>query len=136
MQELINRIVERLGLDAGVAEKAIGIVLDFLKTEAPSEKIEPLLNALPGAQELLGKLSGELSSSNSDDGGLLSGALGGLVGGNNGIMGALSKLQAEGIDMTQARTLGQEIFNFAQENVGEDMINEVKESIPGLSQIL
>lgn len=133
MQELINRIVERLGVDTGSAENVVGIVLGFLKSEVPTEKIEPLLNALPGAEDLIAKI-GDVSSSASEGGGIL-GTLGGLMGGN-GIMDVLSKLQAEGLSMDQARTLGQEIFNFAQENAGEDVINDVKDAIPGLNQLL
>ncbi|MEM7621224.1 MAG: DUF2267 domain-containing protein [Pseudomonadota bacterium] len=134
MQELINRVVDRLGLDANIAEKCISIILNFLKTEVPAENINPVLEAIPGTHELLSKFKGTVE--NSDTGGdFLTGALGNLMGGN-GVLDTLSKLQAEGLDMEQARSLGQEIFNFAQETVGADMIDEVKKSIPGLNQVL
>ena len=39
MVELVDRIATSTGLDRTVAEKAIGIVLDFLSTEGPADKV-------------------------------------------------------------------------------------------------
>jgi hypothetical protein len=55
MDELIARLVADVGIDHTAAEKDVGIILDFLVKEAPTEKIKPLLTKLPGAETLLAK---------------------------------------------------------------------------------
>ena len=44
MDELIARLVADVGIDHTAAEKDVGIILDFLVKEAPTEKIKPLLD--------------------------------------------------------------------------------------------
>ena len=53
MDELIARLVADVGIDHTAAEKAVGIILDFLVKEAPSEKIKLVLAKLPGAETVL-----------------------------------------------------------------------------------
>ena len=48
MVELVDRIATSTGLDRTVAEKAIGIVLDFLSKEGPADKVSALLARLSG----------------------------------------------------------------------------------------
>jgi hypothetical protein len=49
MVELVDRIATSTGLDRAVAEKAFGIVLNFLSTEGPADKVSALLAQLPGS---------------------------------------------------------------------------------------
>jgi hypothetical protein len=49
MDELIDRIVAHLGVDRSVAEKAVGITLDFLIKEGHRIKVQTLVDRLPGA---------------------------------------------------------------------------------------
>ncbi|MGI9387854.1 MAG: DUF2267 domain-containing protein [Methyloligellaceae bacterium] len=132
MQDLINTIVSKLGIDGALAEKAIGIVLSMLKSEGPSDKVGELLSKLPGAEDLIDKAS--------DSGEGAGGGLGGLVasalGGGNPLMDTLSKLQSAGLDIDQAQKIGLEVLGFAKENAGEDLVKEVADSIPGLSQFI
>ena len=43
MDELIARLVADIGIDRAAAEKAVGIILDFLVKEGPADKVQPLL---------------------------------------------------------------------------------------------
>ena len=45
MDELVDRIVASVGVDRPVAEKAVGIILDFLVTEGPADKVGDLMKA-------------------------------------------------------------------------------------------
>ena len=45
MNELIERIVANVGLDTGAAEKAVGLILGFLKAEGPADEVAKLLAA-------------------------------------------------------------------------------------------
>ena len=51
MDELVDRIVAQVGVDRTVAEKAVGIIFDFLSKEGPADKVQALLDQLPGANE-------------------------------------------------------------------------------------
>src|SRR5487761_132149 len=50
MDELIGRLVAKAGIDNAVAEKAIGIILGFLRSEGPAEKVQSLIDNIPGAE--------------------------------------------------------------------------------------
>ncbi len=47
MDELLDRLVAKVGIDRGVAEKAVGIILAFLLKEGPSDKVQALINQMP-----------------------------------------------------------------------------------------
>ena len=40
MEELIARVTERTGLDAATAEKAIGLILAFLRKDGPPAEVD------------------------------------------------------------------------------------------------
>ena len=50
MDELIGRLAAKAGIDSAVAEKTIGIVLGFLRNEGPSDKVQALIDQIPGAE--------------------------------------------------------------------------------------
>lgn len=134
MQELIERLSSVIGVDASTAQNVIGIVLNLIKSKAQDEEFASLLSAFPGAQGILDNIS-DASNSSSGIGGLLSGAIGQLTG-EQDLMDAFTKLQAEGLDIDQAKTAGREILNFAREKVGDDVVKSIADTIPGLSQLL
>ena len=50
MEELIKRIEAATGLDAETAQKAVGAILNFLKSEGPDGKVAEMLAKMPGAE--------------------------------------------------------------------------------------
>jgi hypothetical protein len=62
MDELIGRLASKAGIDSAVAEKTIGIVLGFLRNEGPSDKVQALIDQIPGAEAAIAASSsnGEL----------------------------------------------------------------------------
>lgn len=127
MNELISRIAAHAGIDEDIAQKAVGIILSFLQQEGDSDKVGTLIQAIPGADELL-------AASDSDGSGLSSG-LAGLMGGG-GVMAAVGQLQGLGLGMGQIQSVTQETVNVAREHAGDDVVNEIIASIPGLSQFV
>jgi hypothetical protein len=125
MDELIERIVEKTGLDRGRAEKALGIMLTLVKTQGNQQKVGKLFAKLPGADELAKRHGGD----GSRGGGLLGMLGGGLIGGP---LAAIGKLQAAGLNMDQIKGLGSETLAYAKEVAGEDLVKQVAGSIPGL----
>jgi hypothetical protein len=120
MEELIARLVANAGVDAAAAEKAVGIILDFLKKEGPPDKVQELFAKLPGAEALAARQENE-------GGGMF--AMGGL-------MGAGTKMMAAGLSMGQVQGVTKETIAFAREKAGEDTVGEIVGAIPGLSQFI
>jgi hypothetical protein len=121
MEELVARLVANVGVDRTAAEKAVGIILDFLRKEGPADKVQTLIDGLPGAEALL-------QAQASDAGGGMF-AMGGL-------MGAGSKMMAAGLSMGQVQGVTKETIGFAREKLGDDAVGEIVGAIPGLSQFI
>jgi hypothetical protein len=119
MDELIGRLAVKAGIDDAVAEKAIGIILGFLRNEGPSEKVQALIEQIPGAEAAIA------TSSNS-------GGLARLMGG--GLMALGTKLMGLGLGMTQIQNIAREIFRFGRDKIGADQMSEIIAGTPGLSQ--
>lgn len=126
MEELISRISESVGIDADVAQKAVGMILSFLQKEGPSDKVEQMIAAFPGAKELIAEGEG--------GGGMLGGLLSAVGGG--GIMGLGSQLMGMGLGMGEVTGVAKETLGFAREKIGDEAIDDVVNAIPGLSQFI
>jgi hypothetical protein len=115
MDELVGRLVAELGIDRQVAEQAVGIILAFLIKEAPADKIKPLIDSMPGA---------EAAAEAAPSGGF----------GMGGIMGVGTQLMGLGLGMGEVQGVARTLLAFAREKVGDDAVDEMVGSIPGLSQ--
>jgi hypothetical protein len=122
MEELISRLVANVGVDRAAAEKAIGIILDFLRKEGPPDKVQALIDRLPGAEALM-----QAQQAADAGGGMF--AMG-------GIMGAGTKMMAAGLSMGQVQGVTKEVIAYTREKAGEDAIGEIVGAIPGLSQFI
>ena len=118
MDELIGRLVADLGIDRATAERAVGIILDFLVKEGPADKVQPLLAKLPGAEALIQKAASE----------------GG--GGMGGVMGAGMRLMSAGLSMGQVQSVTRAVIAYTREKAGEDAVGEIVAAIPGLAQFV
>ena len=115
MDELVAKIVADTGIDPAVARTSVIVILKFLRHEAPTEKVDALIDQLPGAREAMAA---------SD------------AGGTAGIMGIFNDLTAAGLGMAQMQTVGRSFGRYAREKAGDDAINEILASVPGLSQVV
>ncbi len=126
MEELITRIVTKVGLDDETARAAVRVIFTFLFEQGDSQKVTALAQKIPGAAEYV--------ATNDENSAATLGGLGGLMGG--GTMEALAKLQALGLGMGQIQGVTKETVDFARETAGEEIVNEIVSSIPGLSQFV
>ncbi len=122
MDELIARLVANVGVDRAAAEKAVGIILDFLSKEGPPDKVQALIDKLPGAQALI-----QAQQAGDAGGGMFS---------MGGLMGAGTKMMAAGLSMGQVQGVTKEVIAYTREKAGEDAIGEIVGAIPGLSQFV
>jgi hypothetical protein len=120
MSELIDRVVVGVGVDRGVAEKAIGIILDFLSKDGPTDKVQSLLARLPDHQALIAAAGNE----------------GGMLGGMGGIMGVGARLMGSGLDMSQIQNVVRTLASYSNEKGGGDDLKAIAAAIPGLSQFM
>jgi hypothetical protein len=124
MDELIARLVADVGIDRATAEKAVGIILEFLVKEGPADKVQPLLTKLPGAEAVMRRAATE-----SDSAGLMAGAMG-------GVMGAGMRMMSAGLSMAQVQSVTRGVIAYTREKAGEDAVSEIVAAVPGLSQFV
>jgi len=120
MDELIARLVANTGVDRTAAEKAVGIIFDFLHKEGPPDKVQTLVDRIPGAQAAMETAAAE----------------GGGMFGMGGLMGAGTRMMSVGLSMGQVQGVAREVLAYAREKAGEDAVGEVVGAVPGLSQFI
>ena len=119
-EELIARLVANVGISEEQAGKAIKVILGFLKQAGPADKVNELFEKMPGSAELAG-----------------SGGTGGMFGGGMmAAMGAMGQMQAAGLGMGEVQGVTREVVGYARENAGDDLVNDIVKSIPGISQFV
>ena len=131
MNEIVTEIANRVGISPELAEKALGMMLGFLQREAADGPVAEMIEKIPGATELVAQFNGEGSGGG---GGLLGGLMSALGGG--GIMGLGQQLMSEGLGMSEITSLAKETIAIAKEHAGEEVVDQVVASVPGLSQFV
>ena len=135
MENLIARVATAADISPEVARKAVALIGDFLQREAPEEAIKDLFEKVPA-------FSAIIASSSQTGGEGMSGGLKGLMGvaagsmGGGGLMALGSELLNLGLGMEQIQTIGKEVFAYAREVAGDQVLGEISASIPGLSQFI
>ena len=120
LEDLVSRIMTKVGVTEEQAKKSIEIILGFLKQAGPKDKVAELFEKLPGSAEMAGKDAG-----------------GGMFGGGMmAAMGAIGQMQAAGLGMGEVQGVTREVVGYARENAGDDLVNDIVKSIPGISQFV
>jgi hypothetical protein len=119
MDELIARITSSVGIDADTAKKAVGMILGFLQKEGPADQVNQMMAGIPEAQQTVDE---------APEGG------GGMFGG--GVMGLGSALMGIGLGMGEITGVAKETVAFAKEKAGDEPVDQVIASIPGLGQFV
>jgi hypothetical protein len=119
MDELIGRLAAEASIDDAVAEKTIGIILGFLRNEGPSDKVQTLIDKIPGAEAAI--------SASGNGGGLAS-----LMGG--GLMAVGTRLMGLGLGIADIQHIARELIRFGRDKIGADRMGEIIAGTPGLSQ--
>jgi hypothetical protein len=121
MDELVDRVATKVGIERPAAERAVGIILNFLATEGPADQVQNLLARLPGAADAVAAAR--------EQGGGLFGAMG-------GVMGVGSRLMSAGLGMSDIQGVTHELVAYAREKAGSEDLDAIVAAIPGLSQFL
>ena len=130
MNDLVTRVADAVGIDPALAEKAIGMMLGFLQREAADGPVAKMIESIPGAVALVAKYNGE----GTGGGGMLGGLMSAIGGG--GVMGLGQQLMGEGLGMSEITGLAKETIAVAREHAGDETVDEVVSSVPGLGQFI
>jgi hypothetical protein len=135
MDNLIARVATAAGTAPDTARQAVSLIVDFIKREAPQEAVDKLLAKAPALNAIVA--SGE-GTSGEGMGGIVKGLMGVAAGamGGGGIMALGSQLMGLGLGMGEIQTIGKEVFAYAREVAGDDVVGEIAGAIPGLSQFI
>ena len=112
MGELIGQPASRAGIDGVVAEKTVGIMLGFVRSEGRSDKIEALIDRLPGAEAAIAAAS--------------AGGLGRLMAVGTGVMGLGPGMEIQSI--------ASELLRVSLDKTGAERMGEIIAGTPGLGQ--
>lgn len=119
MDELTAWLASKAGIEDTVAEKTAGIVLSYLRNEGPSDKVQVLIDKIPGA---------EAAISASESGGGLARLMGG------GLMAVGTRLMGLGLGVDDIKNIARELFRFGRDKIGEDQMGAIIAATPGLRQ--
>jgi hypothetical protein len=135
MDNLIARVATAADLSPDVARKAVALIGDFIQREAPEEAVKELFAKAPAFPSII-------ASSTQTGGEGMGGGLKGLMGvasgamGGGGLMALGSELLSLGLGMEQIQAVGKEVFGYARETAGDQVVGEISAAIPGLSQFI
>ncbi len=129
MQDLINSITSKLGIDADSAKSAVGSLLSMIKKEGDSGPVGELFDKLPGADEMAEQGSNK-------GGGLLGGITGALGNLGGGAASGLAGLASSGLGADKLKEVATMLVDYAKKIVGEDLVSKVVGSVPALKSIL
>ncbi len=124
MKDLVDRVSTATGLEPETAQKAIGIVFNFIGQQLPPDRAAALMASVPGAREAA------TGAATDEDAGGLMGADGG------GLMGLANQLSSEGLGMAEMQSLGREMFTYLRQHAGDEVVGEIAASTPGLAQFM
>lgn len=135
MEELIQQLTSKLGIDASVAQVATGKTMAMVKEHAGDELFDKISSMVPGASEaaasdpepaggggMLGSLAGMASS-----------ALGGSAGSGLELGTALS---GAGLESDQIGGFVSMVIAFLKEKVGDEVMEQVLAKLPMLKTLL
>ncbi|NEW87516.1 DUF2267 domain-containing protein [Rhodopseudomonas sp. WA056] len=121
MDELIERLADKAGLDKSVAGKTIGIILAFLRNEGPQQPVQALIDSIPGAEAAIEAAGSSRSG------------LSRLIGGS-GVMAMGTKLLGLGLSISDIKTIARELFKVGRDKIGAEQMAAIVDGTPGLRQ--
>ena len=121
MDELVGQLAAKAGIERAVAEQTVGIMLDFLRNEGPADKVQALIDSIPGAERTV-EAAGN------------AGGLSALMGG--GLMAAGTRLMGLGLGIGEIQNVAGELLRFGGDKIGAERMSEIVASTPGLKQFV
>lgn len=140
MDELIQLLTSKLGIDASVATAATGKAMAMVKEQAGDDLFNKISAAVPGVGEAAQQAAEEPAAAAAGGGGMLgklAGMASGVLGGSAGSgleMGAA--LSAAGLQTDQMGGFASTIVTFLKEKVGDEVMDQILSKVPMLKSLI
>ena len=119
MDELIGRLAAKAGIENAMAEKTVGIILGFLRNEGPADKVQALIDRIPGAEAAIAASATQCRLRAAD---------------GRRRDGDRHQIDGAGLGMSEIQSVARELFRFGRDKIGADQMGEIISGTPGLSQ--
>jgi hypothetical protein len=137
VQDIVNTVSQKAGLDQATTEKVVGTRLFVLEHEAEGTSVSSFFDQIPGAAALAQKYDVMAAGASAGSGGgllsSLQGALGSVLGEKAGaLVNGVAVLKGSGLDMAQIRQAGETLIKQDEAAAGPDLTNQVLDQVPSL----
>lgn len=102
MDKLMERLTATVGLRRDIAGRTIGIILGFLRSDGPADKVEALIDTIPGTEAAIDSAGG-------------SGMIGRWIG-----IGVKAEIKG----------VARELFKFGRDRIGADRTGKIVAGTP------
>jgi hypothetical protein len=128
VQQVIDAVAAKAGLDPAAAERAAGTILSVIQQEVDPSVAASLFAKLPGAAELAAA-----NAVNASSGGMLGSIATSVFGNKAGVVAAgFTQLEASGLTLQQIKDAVASILAYIRTSAGSDIAKEVANALPGL----
>lgn len=143
MDELIEQLTSKLGIDAQVARNATGKTMQSLQSNLDSDLFAKITAAIPGIQDMIrsaGASAGSSTAASTDGGGLL-GQIAGMASKVLGkdVSGGIelgTSLTEGGLPKDKIASFIALIVNFIKQKAGDEVMNQILAKFPMLKVLL
>lgn len=141
MDELIQQLTSKLGIDASTANAATGKAMALVKQHAGDDLFAKISGAIPGAGEAAVEAEVETGDGGASAGGGLLGSLTGMASGLLGdkagdALGMAASLKATGLNTDQFGGFASTLVDFLRDKVGDDVMKQILDKVPMLKGLL
>jgi hypothetical protein len=134
MDQIVSAIAQKLGIPEAVVRSGLTVVLNFLKQKAGGSEFGALLNMIPGASDLANAPVPDAGGGNVFAN--LIGSVSSMFGGQTADIGkTVASLENAGLKTEQIAPFLQTFVGEAKKIAGEDTVNNVLASVPGLANL-
>lgn len=128
IQQVIDAVATKTGLDTAAAEHAAGTILNVIQQEVDPAVAASLFDKMPGASDLAAANAVSAAS-----GGFLSSIATSVLGSKAGLLAAgVTQLEASGLTLAQIEGAAGSILSTVQNSAGGDVAKQVAGALPGL----
>jgi hypothetical protein len=129
MADIISELAGKCGISSELAQKGLGAVLAYLKTNLPPETYAQVSAAVPAADNL----AAEAQATPQQTGGMMSalvGAVGKLFGGGGNEGQLLSRLTSAGFSADQLEKFLPGVLEMFKGKLPDDVMKQLGEHVP------
>ncbi len=128
IQQIIDDVATKTGLDSAAAERAAGTILSVIQQEVDPTVATSVFAKIPGAADLA-----TANAVNASSGGFLSSIASSVLGSKAGTLAAgVTQLEASGLTLEQIEGAATSILAYVKTSAGSDAAKQIAAALPGM----